>query len=58
VKASIKSKKYTSLQKVYALKLLHKCIMKKNKELAKYVEKKILKRLVIFAEFNKDKNTA
>ncbi len=58
VKATIKSKKHTSLQKVYALKLLHKCVMRKNKEFAKYVEKKILKRLVIYGEFNKDKTSA
>ena len=57
MKAHIKNKKAPTIQKVYALKLLHKCILKKNKEFAKYVEKKIMARLQIFAEFNKDKNT-
>jgi hypothetical protein len=31
--------------------------MRKNKEFAKYVEKKVLKRLGIYAEYNKEKVT-
>jgi len=39
------------------MKLLNKCMSKKNKDLARYLEKKFLKRLAIFAEFNKDKKS-
>jgi hypothetical protein len=53
VKATIKSKKHRSDQKVLALKVLHKCILKRNWEFIRYVEKKTLRRLGIFAEFGK-----
>lgn len=58
IKVVIKSKKHTSFQKVLALRLLHKCIETRANEFNRYVEKKILRRLLIFAEHNKDKNTA
>lgn len=58
VKVVIKNKKAYALQKVLALKLLNKCMMKNNKEFVKYFEKKILSRLTIFSEFNKEKQTS
>ena len=53
----IKSKKHTSFQKVLALRLLNRCIEACCVEFNRYVEKKILKRLLIFAEHNKEKNS-
>ena len=58
IKASIKNKKLPSCQKLYAIKLLNKCVMKGNKDFIKYVEKKVLTRLGILAEFNKEKISA
>lgn len=57
VKQTIKSKTHTSLQKLLCLRLLNKCFGKQgeNKEFARYVEKKILARLCIFAQHNKEK---
>jgi hypothetical protein len=45
-------KKFTASHKFYCLKLLNKIVMKKNPEVNKYVDKKLLKRLCVFAEFN------
>ena len=56
IKVVIKSKKHTALQKIYALRLLHKCIEAKCNDFNRYVDKKVLKRLLILAEFNKEKN--
>ncbi|CDW72876.1 UNKNOWN [Stylonychia lemnae] len=56
IKQTIKSKTHTSTQKLLSLRLLHKCFQKKNKEFNKYVDKKILSRLVILAQHNKQKN--
>eukprot|EP00347_Sterkiella_histriomuscorum_P010003 403339056 len=56
VKQTIKSKTHSSLQKLLALRLLNKCFQKRNKEFNKYVDKKIMARLVIFAQHNKQKN--
>ena len=55
VKQTIKSKTHTSLQKLLCLRLLNKCFMKDNKDFNRYVEKKILTRLGIFAQHNKEK---
>jgi hypothetical protein len=49
VKQTIKSKTHTSHQKLLALRLLNRCFSKDNKEFNRYVEKKILTRLGIFA---------
>ena len=49
-------KKHAALEKFYCLKLLNKIILKKNPELNKYVENKIMDRLTIFAEFNNNKD--
>jgi hypothetical protein len=38
-----------------ALRLLNRCFNKENKEFNRYVEKKILTRLGIFAQHNKEK---
>ena len=57
IKVVIKSKKHTSFQKVLALRLLNKCVEARCNEFNRYVEKKILKRLLIFAEHNKDRNS-
>lgn len=56
VKQTIKSKSHSSGQKLLALRLLNKCFMRENHEFNRYVEKKILQRLGIFAQHNKDKN--
>ena len=57
VKQTIKSKTHTSQQKLFCLRLLNKCIGKQgeNKEFMRYAEKKILARLAIFAQHNKEK---
>lgn len=57
IKQTIKSKSHSSLQKLLALKLLDKCFYKRNVEFNKYVDKKIMARLVILALHNKDKNS-
>lgn len=50
------SKKHPALHKFFSLKLLNKVVMKKNTDLNKYVEAKILDRLRVLAEFNNDPN--
>ena len=57
VKIVMKSKTHSTLQKLLSLRLLNKCVWKKNKEFNRYVDKKILKRLVILAQFNKERNS-
>ena len=49
-------KKHAALEKFYCLKLLNKIILKKNDELNKHVESKIMERLTILAEFNNNKD--
>jgi hypothetical protein len=49
VKQTIKSKTHSSLQKLLSLKLLNKCFLKENEDFNRYVEKKIMERLGIFA---------
>jgi len=58
IKAS--AKKHKASEKFYALKLLNKIVMKKNPDLNKYCESKIMDRLHEFAKFNnnKDEKTA
>jgi len=60
VKEIIKAapKKHAALEKFYCLKLLNKIILKKNAELNKHVENKIMERLTILAEFNNNKDEA
>ncbi len=55
IKKIIKNKKNDSPNKVLALKLLNDCLTegKSNEELILYTEKKILKRLIIFAKTRK-----
>jgi hypothetical protein len=55
VKQTIKSKTHTSQQKLLSLRLLNKCFMRGNQEFNRYVDKKILTRLGIFALHNKEK---
>jgi hypothetical protein len=55
VKQTIKSKTHTSGQKLNSLRLLNKCVAGRQ-EFNRYVEKKILTRLGIFALHNKEKN--
>lgn len=57
VKQTIKSKSHTAAQKLLALRLLNKCFHKRNKEFNKWVDKKIMERLVILAQHNKHKNS-
>ena len=55
VKQTIKSKTHTSGQKLLALRLLNKCFIGGRQDFNRYVEKKILERLGIFAMHNKEK---
>ena len=49
-------KKHRASEKFYSLKLLNKIVMKKNSELNKYCENKILDRLSKLGEFNTNKD--
>ncbi len=55
VKTTIKSKTHSSLQKLLSLRVLNKCFMMENKEFNRYIEKKIMARLAIFSQHNKEK---
>jgi hypothetical protein len=44
------------MHKFFSLKLLNKCVLKKNNDLNKYTESKILDRLSILAQVNNDPN--
>ncbi len=54
IKAVIKKQKNDSPNKVLALNLLHLCLMQgDNEEFLMYMEKKLLRRLVILAKYRK-----
>eukprot|EP00347_Sterkiella_histriomuscorum_P009535 403340835 len=57
IKQVIKSKQSTSHQKLLALRLLNQCVLKNAKDFHKVIDKKIIKRLGILAQFNKEKNS-
>jgi len=55
IKRIIKSKKNDSPSKVMSLKLLNVCVMQgQNEEFFQYAEKKIMRRLQIFARYKKE----
>lgn len=54
IKETIKDDDITPKKKYYAIKLLQDAMKTQNKALGNYVVKKILKRLVVFAEYKKE----